>query len=52
MLGVIYMKLIYGILIAKALHGSKVNPKKIVKKMKKESKFLIGLVTEIYKHYN
>jgi len=46
------MKVIYRILIAKALHGRKVKSKKLVKTMKKESKFLIKLVNEIYKHYN
>jgi len=45
------MKLIYGVLIAKAFHSGKVNPKKIVKTIKKESKFWIKLITEINKHY-
>jgi len=50
---VIYTKLLYGLLIAKALQGGKgkVKPKKVVKTIKKESKFLIKLVGEIYKHY-
>ena len=46
------MRVLYGLLIAKALHGGKVNPKKIAKTIKKESKFWIKLVTEINKHYN
>jgi len=50
---VIYTKLLYGLLIAKALQGGKgkVKPKKIAKTIKRESKFLIKLVSKIYKHY-
>ena len=52
-----YIKLIYGLLIAKALHSGKINPKKInpkkiAKTIKKESKFWIKLITDINKHYN
>lgn len=45
------MKLIYGLLVAKALRSGKDNPKKIAKTIKKESKFWIKLITEITKHY-
>lgn len=45
------MKLIYGLLIAKAFQSGKVHPKKIVKTVKKESKFWFELITEITKHY-
>ena len=48
---VIYMKLIYGLLFAKVLNGGKVNPKKISKTIKRESKFWIKLITKINKHY-
>jgi hypothetical protein len=46
------MKLIYGLLFAKVLRDGKVNPKKIAKTIKKESKFWFKLITEINKHYN
>ena len=46
------MKLLHGILIAKALHGGKANPKRYVKTIKKESKFWLKLITAINKHYN
>ena len=46
------MKLLYGLLFAKALHGVKVNPKKFATTIKKESKFWIKLINEINKHYN
>ena len=46
------MKVLYGLLIAKVLHSGKINPKKIVNTIKKESKFWIKLITKINKHYD
>ncbi|MBZ9608827.1 hypothetical protein G9F73_013545 [Clostridium estertheticum] len=45
------MKLIYALLVIKELYSGKANPKKIVKTIKKESKFWGKLIAEISKHY-